>query len=61
MVVVDLCSLLAGAMAACSLADQGADCIKVEARDGTVIYPERDSNDSKTNEPLCLAPRTDSQ
>ena len=52
MVVVDLCSLLAGAMAACSLADQGADCIKVEARDGTVIYPERDSNDSKTNVPI---------
>ena len=28
-VVIDLCSLLAGSMAACMLADQGADCIKV--------------------------------
>jgi crotonobetainyl-CoA:carnitine CoA-transferase CaiB-like acyl-CoA transferase len=29
-IVVDLCSLLAGSMAAGTLADQGADCIKVE-------------------------------
>ena len=30
MVVLDLCSLIAGPMAAMILADQGAECIKVE-------------------------------